>query len=94
VLYVGPVAPLAGKNLQLTLTHSLTHSRTHALRTAAAAAATEFALLLLIALLEIVLLMLPEEHTDLSFKQREAWWGSLPIARRRVGSTWALPPAS
>jgi hypothetical protein len=94
VLYVGPVAPWAGKNLQLTLTHSLTHSRTHALRTAAAAAATEFALLLLIALLEIVLLMLPEEHTDLSFKQREAWWGSLPIARRRVGSTWALPPAS
>ena len=85
---------MAGKNLQLTLTHSLTHSRTHALRTAAAAAATEFALLLLIALLEIVLLMLPEEHTDLSFKQREAWWGSLPIARRRVGSTWALPPAS
>ena len=73
---------------------SLTHSLTHALRTAAAAAATEFALLLLIALLEIVLLMLPEEHTDLSFKQREAWWGSLPIARRRVGSTWALPPAS
>ena len=90
MLYVGPVAPWAGKNLQLTLTHSLTH----ALRTAAAAAATEFALLLLIALLEIVLLMLPEEHTDLSFKQREAWWGSLPIARRRVGSTWALPPAS
>ena len=87
---MGPVAPWAGKNLQLTLTHSLTH----ALRTAAAAAATEFALLLLIALLEIVLLMLPEEHTDLSFKQREAWWGSLPIARRRVGSTWALPPAS
>ena len=85
---------MAGKNLQLTLTHSLTHSRTHALRTAAAAVATEFALLLLIALLEIVLLMLPEEHTDLSFKQREAWWGSLPIARRRVGSTWALPPAS
>ena len=73
---------------------SLTHSLAHALRTAAAAAATEFALLLLIALLEIVLLMLPEEHTDLSFKQREAWWGSLPIARRRVGSTWALPPAS
>ena len=94
MLYVGPVAPWAGKNLQLTLTHSLTHSRTHALRTAAAAAATEFALLLLIALLEIVLLILPEEHTDLSFKQREAWWGSLPIARRRVGSTWALPPAS
>ena len=94
MLYVGPVAPWAGKNLQLTLTHSLTHSLTHALRTAAAAAATEFALLLLIALLEIVLLMLPEEHTDLSFKQREAWWGSLPIARRRVGSTWALPPAS
>lgn len=90
MLYVGPVAPWAGKNLQLTLTHSLTH----ALRTAAAAAATEFALLLLIALLEIVLLMLPEEHTDLSFKQREAWWGSLPIARRRVGSTWALPPVS
>lgn len=87
---MGPVAPWAGKNLQLTLTHSLTH----ALRTAAAAAATEFALLLLIALLEIVLLMLPEEHTDLSFKQREAWWGSLPIARRRVGSTWALPPVS
>ena len=26
--------------------------------------------------------MLPEEHTDLSFKQREAWWGSLPIANR------------
>ena len=63
----------------LSLTHSLIHSRTHALSTAAAAA--EFALLLLIALLEIVLL-LPGEHKGLSFKQREAWWGSLPVAIR------------
>ena len=51
---------------------SLTHSLTHALSTAVAAAA-EFAILLLIAVLEIVLLLLPEEHTGLSFKQREAW---------------------
>ena len=67
---VGTVAPWAGDNLQLTLTHSLTH----ALPTDVAAAA-EFAILLLNAVLEIVLLLLPEEfeHTGLSFKQREAW---------------------
>jgi hypothetical protein len=35
----------------------------------------EFAILLLNAVLEIVLLLLPEEHTGLSFKQREAWSG-------------------
>ena len=59
--------------------HAGVGQRTHALSTAAAAA--EFALLLLIALLEIVLL-LPGEHKGLSFKQREAWWGSLPVAIR------------
>ena len=75
----------------LSLTHSLTHARTHALSTAAAAA--DFALLLLIALLEIVLL-LPEEHKGLSFKQREAWWELTGCDSRVVVATWVPPPAS
>ena len=69
---MGTVTPWAGDNLQLT--HSRTHSLTHALSIVVAAAA-EFAILLLNAVLEIVLLLLPEEHTGLSFKQREAWSG-------------------
>ena len=37
------------------------------------AAVAEFVILLLNAVVEIVLLLLPEEHTGLSFNQREAW---------------------
>jgi hypothetical protein len=47
-------------NLQLTLTHSLTHT----LSTAPAVAAAESALLLRIALLQIVLLLLLPENTQ------------------------------
>ena len=47
-------------------------SLTRALSTDVVAAA-EFAILLLIAVVKIVLLLLPEEHTGLSFKQSEAW---------------------
>ena len=47
-------------NLQLTLTHSLTHT----LSTVVAAAAAESALLLRIALLQIVLLLLLPENTQ------------------------------
>ena len=64
------MTPWAGDNLKLTLTHSLTH----ALSTVVVAAA-EFAILLVNAVLEIVLLLLPGEHTGLSFKQRQAWSG-------------------
>jgi hypothetical protein len=52
---VGTVAPWASDNLKLTLIHSLTH----ALSTDVAGAA-EFAILLLNAVLEIVLLLLLE----------------------------------
>ena len=55
--HIDKIAEFSGGDLQLNLTHSLTH----ALCTAAAAT-EEFALLLLIALLEIVLLaLLPQK---------------------------------
>lgn len=66
-----PPRPVRGhNNLQLILTQSVTHSLS-----ATAAADVEFALLLLIAPLEIVLLLLPGNTQDLSFKQLEAWSG-------------------
>ena len=58
---------LSRTNLQLTLTHCCS-----------AAAPT----MLLMTPLLIALLLLPDDTTPVSVKQREAWWGSLPIANR------------
>ena len=58
---------LSRTNLQLTLTHCCS-----------AAAPT----MLLMTPMLIALLLLPDDTTHVSVKQREAWWGSLPIANR------------